>query len=214
MSIGVLLADDHAVVRDGLRALLEAQADIKVLGVAADGLAAVNTDRELKPDVIVMDINMPGLNGIDATRRICERRPDARIVMLSMHGSAEHVYRALQAGALGYLLKESAGNEVVTAVRAVHGGRRYLSEKIAATAIDDFISQRRSESPLESLSAREREILGAVVDGHSNAETARLLSISVKTVETYRGRLMQKLGLDSVPALVKFAIEHGLTQVK
>ncbi len=214
MTISVLLADDHAVVRDGLKALLETQADIHVAGVAADGLAAVNAARELNPDVTVMDINMPELNGIDATRRICERNPDAKILILSMHGSSEHVYRALQAGAKGYLLKESAGAEVVAAVRAVYAGRRYLCSKIAETAIDDFIAARHTKSPLESLSEREREILQAVVDGRGNADTAHLLSISVKTVETYRSRLMLKLGIKDVPSLVKFAIEHGLTALK
>lgn len=214
MSIGILLADDHTVVRDGLKALLEAEAGLSVLGVAADGNTAVIQARRLKPDVVTMDISMPVLNGIEAARQILQALPATRIIMLSMHGSAEHVYRALQAGACGYLLKESAGVEVVTAVRAVHAGRRYLSEKIAETAIDDFIAARHTESPLESLSAREREILHLVVDGHSNPETARLLSISIKTVETYRSRLMQKLGIDNLPALVKFAIEHGLTQIE
>ena len=214
MTIRVLLADDHAVVRDGLRALLVEQADIQVAGTVSDGLEAVRAAQRLHPDVIVMDINMPGINGIDATRRICDRNAAARILMLSVYGSSEHIHRALQAGASGYLLKESSGVEVVAAVRAVHGGRRYLSEKIAETAIDDFITARHTESPLESLSAREREVLQSIVDGRSNPETARLLSISIKTVETYRSRLMQKLGLGDLPALVKFAIEHGLTQLK
>jgi DNA-binding NarL/FixJ family response regulator len=214
MSIGVLLADDHAVVRDGLKALLEAEADLSVLGAAADGDAAVKEARRLKPDVVIMDISMPGLDGVEATRHILQALPATRILMLSMHGSSDHVLRALQAGARGYLLKESAGAEVVAAVRAVHAGRRYLSEKIADTAIDDFIATHHTASPLESLSAREREILQLIANGHSNPETARLLSLSVKTVETYRSRLMQKLGIDNLPALVKFAIEHGLTQLE
>lgn len=214
MTISVLLADDHAVVRDGLRALLELEADIKVAGVASSGLEAVESARRLHPDVIVMDIGMPGITGIDATRRICARHPAVAVLILSMHDGRREVYLALKAGARGYLLKESAGTEVVTAVRTVHNGRRYFSEKVADMAIDDFVAAGRGEGPLEQLSAREREILQLVVDGHSNPETARLLSISVKTVETYRSRLMHKLGIDNVPTLVKFAIEHGLTQLK
>lgn len=213
MTIKVLLADDHAILRDGLRALLEAEGDIAVAGVCADGLAAVHAACQFAPDVIVMDIGMPGISGIDAARRIRERNADARILMLSMHGSSEHIHRALQAGARGYLLKESAGGEVVAAVRALHAGRRYLSEKITQTAIDTFIlDDGHAASPLDSLSDREREVLTLIADGRSNAEAARLLSLSVKTVETYRSRLMQKLNLDSVAALVKFALEHGLTQ--
>jgi len=214
VTISVLLADDHAVVRDGLRALLETQADIRVTGIASDGLETVKAAEELQPDIIVMDINMPGISGIEATRRICERNPAAKILILSMHGSAEHIHRALQAGARGYMLKESAGVEVVAAVRAVHAGRRYLSEKISQTAIDDFVLVSHTKSPLESLSPREREILQSVVNGLNNTETARLLSLSIKTVETYRSRLMQKLGITNLPDLVKFAIEHGLTQLK
>lgn len=214
MTISVLLADDHAVVVDGLRAVLQAEADIRITGTASDGLEAVHAARHLRPDVTLMDISMPGLSGIDATRRILEATPDARILILSMHGSPEHVHRALQAGAGGYLLKESAGAEVVAAVRAVHAGRRYLSRTIAETAIDDYICARRTENPLDSLSAREREILKLIVDGHSNAEAARLLAVSVKTVETYRSRLMKKLAIDNLPGLVKFAIEHGLTQLQ
>jgi DNA-binding NarL/FixJ family response regulator len=161
-----------------------------------------------------MDINMPGLNGIDACRRICERRPESRVLILSMHGTSEHVYRALQAGARGYLLKESVGAEVERAVRALAAGRRYFGEKIADLAIDDWLGQRqKAASPLDSLSDREREILQLVVDGKTNAEAAALLGLSVKTVETYRSRMMTKLGVDDLPGLVRFAIEHGLTQI-
>ena len=213
MTIQVLLADDHAMVLDGLRMLLEAHADIRVAGTASDGLEAVHAAQRLQPDVLVMDINMPGLNGIDATRRICERDPDARVLMLSMHGGPEHVQRALQAGARGYLLKDSAGAELVSALRALHAGRRYLSAQIAQTVIDELVVGHTTD-PLAGLSAREREVLQSVVDGRSNAETARLLSVSVKSVETYRGRLMKKLGIRNLPDLVKFAIEHGLTQLR
>ena len=212
--INVLLADDHAVVRDGLRALLESQGDIKVVGVAADGPEAVACAQKLDSDVIVMDINMPGLNGIDACRRICERKPESRVLMLSMHGTSEHIYQALRAGARGYLLKESAGAEVVRAVRTLAAGRRYLGEKIADVAIEDYLAQRPKDSPIDRLSDREREVLQLVVDGKTNVEAAATLGLSVKTVETYRSRLMTKLGVDDLAGLVRFAIEHGLTQLR
>jgi DNA-binding NarL/FixJ family response regulator len=215
--IKVFLADDHAVVRDGLRYILEAQADITVAGEAGDGLQAVEQVRKLKPDVVVMDIAMPQLNGIEATRRILEDLPRTRVVILSVYSSAEHIYRALKAGARGYLLKESAGAEVVKAVRTVHAGRRYLCDKIAATMIDTYVQQREAveaKSPLERLSSRERQVLQLVVEGKSSKEIADILHLSPKSVETYRSRLMQKLGVHDIPGLVKFAIQHGLTTLE
>lgn len=214
MSIAVLLVDDHAIVRDGLKTLLQAQPDLRVVGEAANGREAVGTAAQLRPDVVVMDISMPDMNGVEAARRIHAARPETRIVMLSMHGNAEHVYRALEAGATGYLLKESAGSELVAAIRAVHAGRRYLTEKVNEMVIAGYLGESRAGSPLESLSKRERDILQHIVDGRNNRETAELLHISIKTVETYRSRMMQKLGIRDVTELVKFAIGHGLTQVK
>ncbi len=215
--IKVFLADDHAVVRDGLRYILEAQAGITVVGEAANGLDAVAEVRKLKPDVVVMDIAMPGLNGIEATRQIRMELPKTQVVILSVYSSSEHIYRALKAGARGYLLKESAGAEVVMAVRTVHAGRRYLCEKIANTMIDTYIEQREAaeaESPLERLSIREREVLQLVVEGKSSKEIANIVHLSPKSVETYRSRLMQKLGVHDLPSLVKFAIQHGLTSLE
>lgn len=212
MSIGILLVDDHAILRDSLQVLLEAQADFKVLGTAANGRDAIEAAVRLRPDVVIMDINMPLLNGIEAAARIREKLPGGGVIILSMHGSREHVHRALQAGARGFLLKESAGAELVAAVRAVRAGRRYLTERIADSLIDDYASDRPRGSPLASLSARERQILQLVVEGHTNAETARLVSLSVKTVESYRSRLMRKVGVEDLPALVRFAMEHGLVQ--
>jgi len=214
MNIRVFLADDHAVVRDGLRFLLEAQGDIRVIGDAEDGRAAVRQALQLQPDVVIIDIAMPALNGIEATQQICAACPATRVIILSMHSSSEHVFRALQAGACGYLLKESAGAEVVQAVRAVHAGRRYLSEKIADQESADYLRQRQdgeARSPLARLSPREREVLQLVAEGRSSAEIAALLHLSPKTIETYRSRLMQKLGLSDLPSLVRFAIQHGLT---
>jgi len=211
MTITVLIADDHAVVRDGLRLLLENQSDIRVVGEVANGREAVEAAIRLKPDVVLMDLAMPLLNGTDATVLIMEKQETAKIVMLSMHSTVEHVFRALQAGALGYLRKESAGNEVVDAVRAVHGGRRYLSQKITESVVDDYVRKRAEESPLDSLSQREREILQLLVEGSSGIDIARQLNISPKTVDTYRSRMMQKLGIGDLPGLVKFALQHGLT---
>jgi RNA polymerase sigma factor (sigma-70 family) len=211
LSITVLIADDHAVVRDGLRLLLESEAGLRVVGLAADGREAVREAQRLQPDVVVMDLAMPGLNGTDATAQIVEKCEATRVVMLSMYASVEHVYRALQAGAMGYLRKESAGSEVVEAVRAVHAGRRYLSQKITETVVDDYIRKRHLESPLESLSQREREILQLLVEGRSGSEIAQQLHLSPKTVDTYKSRMMQKLGIADLPGLVKFALQHGLT---
>jgi DNA-binding NarL/FixJ family response regulator len=209
MVISVLLVDDHGVLRDGVRRLLESNADIKVIGAADDGREAVAKAAELRPDVVVMDISMPGLNGLEATRRIAERAPAAGVVVLSMHSSAELVRAAFAAGARGYLLKESAGDEVVKAVRAVAAGRRYLGEGLA-----DKVLPPVGETPLDSLTAREREVLQLIADGKSNAEAAALLNLSPRSVETYRLRLMQKLGIEDLASLVKFAIRHGMTTLE
>jgi len=214
MTIKVLLADDHAIVRDGLKMVLQAQADIRVIGEATDGLEAVQQAVQHEPDVAIMDIAMPVLNGIEATEQIRDRCPETEVLILSMHSNSEHVFRALQAGALGYVLKESAGAEVIDAVRCVYAGKRYLGGKIADTVIEDYIRQRHTASPLESLSPRERQILQLVVEGRTSAEIAEVLSLSPKSVETYRSRLMQKLGISDMPSLVKFAIQHGLTSLE
>jgi len=209
-----MLADDHAVVRDGLRLILQAQPDFEVVGEAASGTEAERTVGKLGPDVIIMDIAMPELDGIEATARILAARPQTRVIILSMHATSEHIYRALKVGARGYLLKESAGAEVVTAVRSVCAGRRYLSHKISDLVIDSYTSERGPDilrSPLERLSDRERQILKLVVDGNTSVEIAKILFLSPKSVDTYRSRMMAKLGVGDVVALVKFAIQHGLT---
>ncbi len=213
MSISIFLADDHAVVRDGLRALLEAQPDMRVIGDAANGRDTVRQVARLCPDVVVLDIAMPELNGIEAAREIAQVSPATQVIILSMHSTTEHIFQALQAGARGYLLKESAGIEVVNAVRAVHTGQRYLSQKISDTMIDDYIRQRQAaqaQSPLAHLSLRERQVLQLVAEGKSGAEIADILSLSLKTVETYRSRLMNKLGIGDLAGLIRFAIQHGL----
>jgi len=217
MSITVILADDHAVVRDGLRYLLEAQSDIKVIGDAADGRLAVDLVAQLKPNIAIVDITMPELNGIDATIQMRQVCPSTEVIILSMHANKRHIARALQAGAHGYLIKESAGAEVVEAVRVVYNGHRYLSQTISDVVIDDYVSQWSSiehRDSLELLSAREREVLQLVVEGKTSAEIARILTLSPKTVESYRSRLMQKLDIKDIPSLVKFAIQQGLTPLE
>lgn len=214
MNITVFLADDHAVVRDGLRYLLEAQPDINVVGDAANGRQTLQLVKQLCPDVAIMDIAMPELNGIDATYQICRDCPSTQVIILSMYSTAEHVNRALLAGALGYVLKESAGIEVVNAVRAVNSGYHYLSQKLSDRLIDDYLYLQEASDepgPLEHLTPREREVLQLVVEGKTSAEIASSLSLSVKTVETYRSRLLHKLDISDIPSLVKFAIQHGLT---
>lgn len=214
MTINILIADDHAIVRDGLRLILEATGDIKVIAEAGNGLEAIRLADEHRPDVILMDIGMPNLNGIETTRRIKEQHLSVQIVILSMQSTSEDIFRALQAGAIGYLLKESAGAEIVQAVRAAHAGRRYLSRKVDDILIDSYIQERRiteDKSPLSRLSSREREVLQFVAEGKSSSEIAEMLYLSVKTIETYRSRLMQKLGIKDLPSLVKFAIQHGVT---
>lgn len=210
MKIRILLADDHAIMRDGLQALLQTAADIEVVGSVGNGREALARTLALKPDVVIMDVTMPEMNGIEAAKLMHEKTPGIRIVMLSMHSSSEHIHRALQAGAAGYLLKESAGEEIISAVRAVHAGRSFMSAALKTL-------ERRSTSrtdgggPLASLSTRERQVLQLVVEGRSSAEIAALIHLSPKSVGTYRSRLMKKLGISDVTGLVKFAIQHGLT---
>lgn len=208
MSIRVLLADDHTVIRDGLTTLIETGAAATVVAAVANGRDAVEAAARLKPDVVVMDISMPDLNGIEATLLIHERCPGTQIVILSMHSSREQVHRAFAAGALGYVLKDAAGTEVLAAVRAAAGGRRYISRAIGDFTIEDGAA---ATGPIASLSSRERQVLQLVVEGKTSAEIAVLVHLSPKTVETYRSRLMKKLGVADVPALVKFAIQHGIT---
>lgn len=211
MKITVLVADDHAVVRDGLRAILESDSGIGVVGFAIDGREAVREAKRLQPDVVLMDIAMPELNGIEAAAEIRDQCETVSVIILSMHATTEHVFRAMQAGVQGYLLKDSAGSEVVHAVRRVHAGERYLTRKISDALIDGYVREHQAKSPLESLSPREREVLQLVAEGMSSSAIAERLKLSPKTVETYRSRLMQKLNLKDLPALVRFAIQHGLT---
>ena len=213
MTITVFLADDHRVLRDGLRILLESQDDIQVVGDAENGSVAIDGILKQNPNVVVMDITMPELNGIDAAEVIHDALPETGIVILSIHSDLEHIFRALQAGAQGYILKESAGSEVISAVRAVYLGRRYLSPSIRDTVMEAYMQNRQIQSPLEILSMREREVLQLTVEGHSSAAIADKLGLSSKTIETYRSRLMGKIGVHDLTELVRFAIKHGITPI-
>ena len=205
--IRVMLADDHGVLRDGLRRLLEADTGITVVAAAKDGREAIARAAETRPDVIVMDVSMPNLGGIAATRSILGSAPATGVVMLSMHSSDETIHWALDAGARGYLLKDSASDEVVSAVRAVAAGGCYLGQGIALKSVEP------DGGLAGHLTTSERRVLRLIVEGKSNAEAAQILDLSPRTVETYRARLMEKLQLEDLPALVKFAIRNGITSV-
>jgi DNA-binding NarL/FixJ family response regulator len=211
MTIRLLLADDHAIVREGVSYLLTAQADMEVVGGAETASQAVALSVQLRPEIVVMDISLPGLSGIEATRQVVEAVPSTRVLILSMHSSPEHVYQAFGAGAMGYVLKEAAGTELVTAVRTVHAGRTYLSTRLPHEVMDRYFLERATSSPLQSLSMRERQVLELVVEGYSSTEIGTSLSLSPKSVDTYRSRIMRKLSIGDLPGLVKFAIRHGLT---
>lgn len=211
--IKVILVDDHAIVRDGLRAVLEGHPEINVVGDFSNGREAASQVKALQPNVVIMDIWMPEENGFITTRNILEIDPKIKVIFLSMLGTPEHVYRALQSGASGYLLKESAGREVVVAVLAVAAGTQYFSQTIAEMLVASYINKHNPEeakSPLERLSQREREVLQLVVEGKSSAEIGQRLHLSTKTIETYRSRMMHKLGVSDVPGLIKLAIQLGL----
>jgi DNA-binding NarL/FixJ family response regulator len=209
MPIRVLIADDHGVVAEGLKHLIEAQQDLQVIGIVADGREAVRLARESQPDVVVMDLSMPELNGADATRAILERDPKCRVIVLSMYAEREYVRRALRAGAVGYVVKRSAAKELVDAIRAVHAGQRYLSPRIADVVIDDYSAEERDD-PLSKLSAREREVLQLLAEGKSMKEVAAILDLTPRTVAFHKYRMMEQLRLKSSAELVTFAVRSGV----
>jgi DNA-binding NarL/FixJ family response regulator len=212
MPIKILIADDHGVVAEGLKHLVEAQSDMEVVACVADGREAVQLARDAQPDVVLMDLSMPELNGADATRAILSRDPACRVIVLSMYSQREYVRRALKAGAAGYVVKRSAAKEVVEAIRTVHAGQRYLSPRVADVVLEDYTDDKQDD-PLARLSGREREVLQLLAEGRTGAEIAQRLSLSQKTVETYRARLVEKLGIRDVAGLVRFAIQKGLVSL-
>ncbi len=200
------------MITEGLRALIDSRPDMRVVALAENGADAVRRCMESKPDVAVMDQAMPVMNGTEAVRMIHGRRAATRVVILSMHSNSEHVRRALEAGASGYVLKSCAGDELVEAIRTVHSGRRYLSARLADELLERMING--PADALSRLSARERQVLKLLADGHSILHIATTLCLSRKTVETYRERLMQKLGLHDLASLVKFALRHGVVELE
>ena len=217
MSIRILVADDHAIIREGLCMMLGNQPDMEVVGSASNGREAVQLVDKHEPDVIVIDISMPELNGIDAIQQMLPHHPNLKVVVLSIHETKPYVYRALKAGARGYLLKETAGLEVVEAVRAIHRGERYLSQRISDLLLDAaFLHLEASTdfSLLETLSPREREILQLVAEGKTSQQIGERLFISPKSVDTYRSRLMHKIGVEDMAGLIKFAIQQGLISLE
>jgi two-component system response regulator NreC len=207
-TIKILLADDHSMVRQGFRRILEAQQDIEIVGEASDGREAVALVEQLKPDVVVMDVAMPGLNGIEATRRISEVSPRTRVLALSMHKDGVYVREILRAGARGYLLKDAFDADLIAAVRAVARGEGYIAPAVADSVLADYRQQ--VSDPIDLLTSREREVLQLIAEGKTNKEIAAHLNLSVYTVDAHRGRIMEKLNLHSTGELVRFALRKGL----
>lgn len=213
MSIRIVLADDHSILRDGISRSLEQEKDIEVVGQAADGLTAVQLVRKLKPDVIVMDIGMPELNGLEATRQITKEFPEVKVVGLSMHSGDKYVREMFKAGACGYVLKNCPFEELVMAIRTVANGNPYISPSISSMMIQEYVTKSENEKNVFSiLSSREREVLQQLAEGKTTKQAGMTLHISPKTVEAHRLNIMSKLGFDNVPQLTKYAIQEGLTE--
>jgi DNA-binding NarL/FixJ family response regulator len=206
--IRVLLADDHAVVRQGFGRILAAHADLEVIGEAGNGREAVELAEQLKPDVVVMDVSMPELNGIEATRRLIKAAPRLRVLALSMHKDSVYVREILRAGAQGFLLKDASEDDLITAVRAVSQGQGYISPAVSEAVLSDY--RRHVTDPIDLLTSREREVLQMIAEGKTNKEIAGTLNLSIYTVDAHRGRIMEKLNLHSAGEIVRFAMRNGL----
>jgi len=209
--VRVLLADDHTLVRAGLRKLLESLPNIEVVGEASDGLELLELAARMQPQVILMDIAMPGLNGLEATGRITKSWPDIRVLILSMHQNSEYIRQALRQGAVAYLLKDSAPMELELALKAVLNGETYLSPAVSKGVVSDYVQRlRKEEQPIDALTPRQREVLQLIAEGQSTKDIARRLDLSVKTVETHRTQLMKQLDIHEVAGLVRYALRTGL----
>lgn len=215
MATRIILADDHSIIRAGIRNLLDQEQDLEVIGEASDGREVIRLNQELQPDVLIMDITMPNLNGIDATRQIVSKNPETKIIALSMHSDHHFVAEMLQAGASAYLLKDCVYDELVQTIHLVCTGKTYLSPEIASVLVKDYRSQAQQNATTGSvsLSPREREVLQLMAEGHSTKAIAEKLYLSVKTIEAHRSQIMKKLNTNSVAELTKYAIREGLTSL-
>lgn len=214
--IKLLVADDHKIFRQGIKKLLEEQNDLQIVGEAKDGREAVKKAQELKPDIILMDVAMADLNGLQATREIKKALPDTKVLMLTMHKNEEYVLQSFQAGASGYVLKEGAVEDLVAAIHSVDNDKSFLSPTISKTVIDAYVRKMETgkmETPFDLLTDREREVLQLIAEGYTNREVAKSLYISVKTVEAHRAHIMRKLNIHEVAKLVKYAIQKGLVDL-
>jgi two-component system response regulator NreC len=212
----LLVADDHKIFRQGIKKLLDEESDLNIVGEAADGREAVQKATELKPDVILMDIAMANLNGLEATKKIKKVLPSTRVIMLTMHKNEEYILQSFQAGASGYILKEGAVEELVSAIRSIYQDKSFLSPTISKTLIDAYLRKMetgKTETPFDLLTDREREVLQLIAEGYTNREVAKALFISVKTVEAHRAHIMQKLNIHDIAKLVKYAIQKGLVDM-
>jgi len=209
-TIKVLLADDHPVVRKGLQSCLGRQAQLRVVGEACDGDEALRKTRELKPDVVLMDISMPGADGLKVTEILRKELPRVKVLILSVHNNRQYIFRVIRAGAHGYVSKEAPPDEVVRAIESVYHGEPFFSEDIARAALQEFIASGGKKEPFIELTSREREVLVSIAEGQSNKEIATKLGIGVRTIETHRERIMRRLRIHSVAGLTKYAIANGL----
>jgi DNA-binding NarL/FixJ family response regulator len=212
MAVTIILADDHHMMRQGLRMLLEAEEDFRVVAEAGDGLEAAQLAERFTPDVIIVDVMIPGLNGLEVTRQVGKRSPHTRVIMLSMYSNEAYVLEALRNGAAGYVLKEASATDLIRAVREVIAGRRYLSPPLSEHAIEAYVQKAQDDllDPYETLTTREREVLQLAAEGRTNADIAAALCVSPRTVETHRAHLMHKLGLHSQADLIRYALRRGI----
>jgi two-component system response regulator NreC len=213
--IRVLLADDHAILRDGIRALLEDEPEMEIIGEAENGLDVVRMVDQLKPDIVLMDIGMPRLNGLEATRQILNLSPTTRVLILTMHDNEEYIRQVLAAGALGYILKDAAARELIQAIKVVHRGEAVLSPAITRLVIEDYLrwGDLQTEEDMICLTPREREVLQLIAEGYTNKQMADILCISIKTVQSHRMKMMQKLDLHNRGELIKYAIQKKIIEV-
>ena len=211
-TIRILLADDHAIMRDGIRALVDLHDDIEIVGEASEGRETIDKVQELEPDIVVMDIAMPGMDGLEATRRIKNKHPKVKVLVLTQYNNREYILSAIKAGAAGYVPKRALGSDLISALCAIHRGESFLYPSAAAALIEDYRQQAKIE-PYDRLTAREREILKLIAEGHTSREIAGMLFISLKTVQGHRAKIMEKLDIHNRTELIKYAMRKGLVSM-